>query len=60
MSFEKATVTELKKTIKEMGLEIPPNAVKKDLIKILEDEMSEIESILEKDLLQETDIFGDD
>ena len=47
MSFEKTTVAELKKTLKEMGLSVPAEAKKTDLIKILEDAMLEVENILE-------------
>jgi len=55
MSFEKTTVAELKKTIKEMGLSVPDEAKKPDLIKILEDEMIEVENILENGILHEDD-----
>ena len=59
MSFEKTTVAELKKTIKEMGLSVPAEAKKTDLIKILEDAMLEVENILEKGILHEGDMFDD-
>ena len=55
MSFEKTTVAELKKTIKEMGLPVPAEAKKPDLIKILEDEMLEVESIMENGIFHEDD-----
>ena len=59
MSFKDSTVKELKKLLQDMGLSIPPNAVKQDLIKILEDEMLSVENVLKETGLNEDDMFED-